>query len=242
MRSLPKGVSLVVFKSEESLLAGAATDIANTFDSARSVALTGGRTARALYEKLATEAPRRKDSWRQIHWFWGDDRFVSPDHPDSNVGMAQKTLLNSIEAQYVEAVSTATRDANTAAEEYASKLQAYYNSRNIDPNRPIFDLVLLSLGPDGHIASLLPGSAALMESGRWAAAVQGRDHPRITLTYAVLESARDVLLLASGAMKRRALARWFAGDAALPVARLKPACGIRLFADADALGTSFAVQ
>ena len=110
-----------------------------------------------------------------------------------------------------------------AANNYEQTLQKFYGADKLDPQRPLFDAVLLGLGDDGHTASLFPHSRALSERHRWAvAAVDGAlPHPRITLTYPVLESSRAVAFLVSGAGKRDALRRVWRGDD-LPAARLRP--------------------
>jgi 6-phosphogluconolactonase len=232
MPPFPHGVVLHVCDDSESLLGACAAHIAARLDMARAVALTGGNTARGLYAALARHP--HGAHWKEIHWFWGDDRLVPQDHPDSNVGMTIASLLRPLEAAYVHAIPTAS-SAQVAAQTYAATLQGFYGSDRLDPANPLFDLVLLVLGADGHVASLLPQSPALARTAHWTAATEGRDHPRVTLTYPVLESAREVVMVASGAAKHAALADWFAGDAALPVTALRPACGITLFADAAAL-------
>lgn len=234
MAVLPPGVTLSAFDSSEDLLAGAAAHVAAKLDGARAVALTGGNTAKALYGHLARHP--RAGVWRGIHWFWGDDRFVPADHPDSNAGMTRKALGAILGAGQVHAVPTDSPSADAAAQAYARTLKTFYGADTLQAKRPLFDLVLLVPGPDGHIASLLPGSAALDQQEAWTASVQGRDHARVTLTLPVLQSAREVVMIAGGENRRAALDGWFAGDASLPMTAFKPACGIRLFADEAALG------
>jgi 6-phosphogluconolactonase len=239
MAVLPPGVTLHAADTSEETLRAAADHIAAHLDTARAVALTGGRTASALYQILAQHPHAAR--WKDVHWFWGDDRFVPLEHADSNAGMTVATLLGPIGAAHMHPIAAGAASAPDAACDYAATLQDFYGETRLDPGKPLFDLVLLVPGPDGHIASLLPQGAALKEKANWAAAVEGRDHPRVTLTYPVLESAREVVMIAAGAPRRDMLQGWFGGDNALPVTGLKPACGIHLFADADALGQPEAV-
>jgi len=126
-----------------------------------------------------------------------------------------------------------TPDAAAAA--YERELKSFYGSDSPDPARPIFDVVLLGLGPDGHTASLFPDSAVLDEHRRWVAAVpDAKSEPRITLTYPALESSRRTAFLVAGREKRAILSRFRAGDEALPAARLRPAGTLVVFADAAA--------
>src|SRR5205823_568389 len=110
-----------------------------------------------------------------------------------------------------------------AAAAYERVLKSYYGSESLDPARPLFEIQILGLGPDGHTASLIPGTSVLDERRRWVAEViGGRPEPRITLTYPVLESSRHTAFLVAGADKREALSRALAGDRALPAARIQP--------------------
>jgi 6-phosphogluconolactonase len=230
---LPSGVTLRAADSSEDMLRAAADHFAARLDTARAVALTGGKTAKALYQILAKHPHAAR--WKDVQWFWGDDRFVPLDHPDSNAGMTVATLLDPIGAPHRHPIAAGAASAQDAARDYAATLQAIYGDTKLDAQKPLFDLVLLVPGADGHIASLLPQDAALAEKTAWTAAVQGRDHPRATLTYPVLESARDVVMIAGGAPRQEMLRGWFGGDAALPVTVFRPACGVTLFADAAAL-------
>lgn len=233
MPTFPPGVTLHAADSSEDMLQAAADHFAARLDGARAVALTGGRTAKALYQILARHPQAAR--WKDVHWFWGDDRFVPLDHPDSNAGMTIATLLNPIGAQHVHPIAAKGASAQDAADAYAATLRDFYGAATLDAQRPLFDLVLLVPGADGHIASLLPRDVALAERTAWTAAVQGKDHPRVTLTYPVLESTRDVVMIAGGAPRQAALRGWAKGDAGLPLTALHPARGITLFADADAL-------
>ncbi len=233
MTFLPPGVTLHAAATSEETLRAAADHIATRLDTARAVALTGGGTAKALYQILAKHP--HAACWKDVHWFWGDDRFVPLEHADSNAGMTVETFLGPIGAAHNHPIAAGATTAPDAAREYAAALQAFYGDTQLDPAKPLFDLVLLVPGPDGHIASLLPQDAALKEKTNWTAAVQGHDHPRVTLTYPILENAREVVMIAAGAPRRDMLQGWFGGDANLPVTALRPPNGITLFADAAAL-------
>ena len=118
-------------------------------------------------------------------------------------------------------------------------LKSYYGAETLDPARPLFDVMLLGLGPDGHTASLFPGTSLLDERHRWAAEIAGaRPEIRITLTYPALESSRHAAFLVAGADKREMLARALAGDQALPAARLRPVGELVWFADTAARAPS----
>lgn len=197
------------------------------------VALSGGSTPRPLY-RLLTEPPwRARLPWDRIHWFWGDERFVPPDHPDSNYRMAREAMLvlAPVLPANIHPVPTAG-DPAAAARSYQDILQSFYGSETLDPARPLFDIQLLGLGPDGHTASLFPGTAVLDETRRWVAEVVGaKPEVRITLTYPALASSRHTAFLVAGADKRAALAGALAGDRDLPAARLKPAGELVWFVD-----------
>jgi 6-phosphogluconolactonase len=198
------------------------------------IALSGGSTPRRLYELLA--APPYYDAfpWRRTHWFWGDERFVPHDNAESNFRMARETLLSrmDIPAANVHPVPTEGLTPEEAAVEYEFTLQSFYGATALTPKRPLFDVVLLGLGPEGHTASLFPGTAVLEERRRWVAPVVGaKPEPRISLTYPALNSSRQVTFLAAGESKREVLDRLFRGDTSLPAARLRPRGELRFFLD-----------
>jgi 6-phosphogluconolactonase len=187
-----------------------------------SVSLAGGSTPRRMYELLAT-AERTRFPWNRVHWFFGDDRFVPHDDPDSNVRMVAEAMFSRapVPAENIHPIAL-TGSPETAAQDYERTLQIWYGGEELDPRRPLFDVVLLGLGDDGHTASLFPGTAALTERTRWTAPVIGAmPQPRITLTYPALESSRAVAFFVSGAGKRGALRRVWRGDD-LPAACLRP--------------------
>ena len=196
--------------------------------------LSGGSTPRATYQLLA-----HKDlDWDCCEIFFGDERLVPPDHPDSNYRMARESLLAgpSVNPRKVLAIPT-DGSLQSCADRYDEVLRQQYGAGTLDPDVPLFHLTLLGLGEDGHTASLLPDQPVLKERERWAAPVpQGRAEPRITLTYPALNSSELILFLVSGAGKRDALAQARAG--ALPAGGLEPHGEIVWLADEAAAGTN----
>jgi 6-phosphogluconolactonase len=200
------------------------------------ISLSGGSTPRRLYQLLAEVPFREALPWGRMHWFWGDERFVPPDHPDSNYRMVREALLSRapVPPENIHPVPTGG-DPAAAARDYARTLQSFYGSETLDPTRPLFDVEFLGLGPDGHTASLFPATSVLDERQRWAAEVIGaKAEDRITLSYPVLESSRHTAFLVAGGAKRGPLQRVLAGDRALPAARLAPIGELVWFVDQDA--------
>ena len=199
----------------DDLARAAAEDFLRTVDesiAARgrfTVALSGGSTPRALYRLLASgdEPYHRLIPWDSVHFFWGDERHVPPDHPDSNYRMAREALLDHVPvpAVNVHRIRGEAPDAAVAAAAYEEELRGFFQPA--PGEAPRFDLVLLGLGPEGHTASLFPGSPALHETGRWVAApwVEAHHTFRVTLTPPVLNAAARVVFLVSGADKAAAL-------------------------------------
>jgi 6-phosphogluconolactonase len=205
------------------------------------VALSGGSTPRRLYEHLAGPVYREVFPWSRTHWFWGDERFVPHDDPESNYRMALEALLSRapIPAINIHPIPTEGIGPQAAASTYERELKSFYGAERLDPVRPLFDATLLGLGPDGHTASLFPGTAVLTERDRWVAAVIGaKREARITLTYPTLESSRHAAFLVTGKEKRAIFVRLRHGDETLPAARLRPAGALWTFADAAAATSS----
>jgi 6-phosphogluconolactonase len=172
------------------------------------VALAGGSTPKAAYALLVSAAYRDRVSWPQIHCFWGDERHVPPDHGDSNYRMAYEAMLSkvAIPAANIHRIP-AEKDAQQAADEYEATLRTAFALAA--DTLPRFDLILLGMGPDGHTASLFPGTAAVHESKRLVAApwVEKFSTYRITLTPPVLCHAAHVVFAAGGADKTETLQR-----------------------------------
>ena len=201
--------------------------------------LSGGSTPKTTFGLLATAPFRDRFPWDRTHVFFGDERFVPPDHPDSNYRMAREAMIAHVpipDAQ-VHPWQTTGTDPEHAALHYADTLKRFYDADVLDPARPLFDVTFLGLGEDGHTASLFPGVAALAERTAWTAAVIGaKPEPRLSLTYPVLDSSRAVAFLAAGPGKRDILARALAGDTTLPAVGVHPIGDLLWFTDKAASG------
>jgi 6-phosphogluconolactonase len=198
------------------------------------VALSGGSTPKRLYALLASPAYLDKFPWSRTHWFWGDERFVPQDDPLSNYRMVREAMLSHapIPPANIHAVPIEGLGPEAAASAYESELKSYYGAERLDPARPLFDVTLLGLGPDGHTASLFPDTAVLAERERWVAAVVGaKAEDRITLTYPALESSAHVAFLIAGQEKREIFARLRRGDESLPAEHVRPTGDVTWFAD-----------
>jgi 6-phosphogluconolactonase len=170
------------------------------------IALSGGSTPNSLFNLLATNA-RSVLPWDRTFFFWGDERHVPPTDPDSNYRMAYETMLSKIPvaAGNVFRMPAENPDADSAAREYEATLRKFFQ---MEPGQvPIFDLILLGMGPDGHTASLFPGTAGLQEKSRLVIAnwVEKLKTSRLTLTLPVLNAARCVAFLVSGTDKAAVL-------------------------------------
>lgn len=205
-------MDLRIFDSEADLAAAAADLVASTARRAVeartrcTLALSGGSTPRALYERLAAPPVRDELWWDSVEVFWGDERAVGPDHPDSNYRMARETLLEplGLESARVHRMRGEAEELWQAAADYERELrEAVADSA---AGMPVFDLVLLGLGSDGHTASLFPGTTALRETDR---AVVASEVPgiggRLTLTFPALVEARALVVLVAGGSKAEAL-------------------------------------
>ena len=178
------------------------------------IALSGGSTPKNLFNLLATNA-KTTLPWDRMFFFWGDERHVPPTDPDSNYRMADETMLSKIPvaAGNVFRVLTENPDAAAAAEAYEQTLIKFFE---LKPGEfPRFDLILLGMGPDGHTASLFPGTAALQETSRLVVAnwVEKLKTHRLTLTLPVINAARCVTFLVSGIDKAPALHEVLESDA-----------------------------
>jgi 6-phosphogluconolactonase len=190
------------------------------------VCLTGGSSPEGLYRLLAKEPCRGAMPWDRVHWFMGDDRFVPADDALSNMGMARRAFLDRVDVNpaNIHPIATDAASPQDAAELYEAELKRFYGADHLGASRPLFDLVLMGLGGDGHTASLFPRASALHENARWAVGVAtaGLEPfvPRVTLTFPVLASTREMLFLVDGRDKRDVLARVLAGDD-LPAAQAR---------------------
>lgn len=186
------------------------------------IALAGGNTPKRLYETLAQPPFRESVHWNQVELFFGDERAVPPDHPDSNYRMADAALL-----AHVPVTAHRMRAESGDADAYEKLLRQRIAARR--DGLPVFDLVLLGMGKDGHTASLFPGTKALQETTRWVVMneVPQMQTRRMTLTYPVLNAARRVWLLICGADKREIVARCLAARGTPGGAKQWPVLGVQ---------------
>jgi 6-phosphogluconolactonase len=207
--------------------------------------LSGGSTPRATYERIAEtwkEAPGGPLDWARVRLFWGDERHVPPDDPQNNYRMANDAMIEHvpIPPENIYPVPSAIPDAREAASRYEARIM---EALGLGPDDvPRFDLILLGMGPDGHVASIFPGTEAVEEEkrlvmGNWVDATKTR---RITLTLPVLNHAANVIVLVAGAEKAPALRRVLRGPHTpplLPAERLHIKDGTLLWlADREAAG------
>lgn len=194
-----------------------------------SVALAGGATPRATYERLARPPLSELVPWTRTFVFFGDERGVPPDHPASNFGMASDALLSKVPvpASQVYRIAGETTDPDAVAADYGRRLAQVLGAER--GQVPRLDLVLLGVGVDGHTASLFPGSPALKEVFRTVVAVHASAAAipqRFTLTYPVLNAAGCVIYLVSGAEKAKVVRASLGEQAAtLPAGLVRPADG-----------------
>ncbi len=188
-----------------------------------SIALSGGSTPKRLYEILAGAAFRDRFPWSRTELFFGDERFVAPDDESSNYKLVNRALLSQVEVPPERVHRMPTEgDPDEAARAYERDLRAGYGSDRLAPGRPLFDVVLLGLGENGHTASLFPDTPVLQEREAWVGSCTPHDapHRRLTLTYPAIASSATVLFLVAGGSKREVLAKVRAGDPALPASQV----------------------
>ncbi len=197
------------------------------------VALSGGSTPRALYSLLASQTFQPLVPWSKVHFFWGDERCVPPDHPDSNYGMARVSMLEKVPVptENLYRVPTEKGNAQSVAAEYERVLRTFFGLN--EGQQPRFDLILLGMGEDGHTASLFPGTAALQETGIVAANdIQKLETHRITLTISAINQAAHIVFLISGPSKALVLKKVLEGQyrpRRLPSQSIQPVEGKLLF-------------
>lgn len=188
----------------------------------RTVALSGGETARACYERLATASPV---DWSRVEVLFGDERWVPVDHKESNEGLARRALLDRVPVQAVHSVRGAGPTIAAAAAAYDALVGSLGG----------IDLIHLGLGADGHTASLFPGSAALEVSDRFVVPTSHVDFERVTFTRPAIATGRLVVVTVTGEGKREALQRVINGDTTAPAARVD-ADGVIWLVDPAAAG------
>jgi 6-phosphogluconolactonase len=207
------------------------------------ICLTGGSSPKRLYELLGNEPYRSQIPWDRVHWFIGDERFVPATDSRNNMRMARQAFLNRC-APLVNIHPMATNASNPdeAARRYETELKSFYGTDNLDPARPLFDVVLMGVGPDGHVASLFPEYPAIEETARWVVGVPNAHVepfvPRVTLTLPVFASCHEMLFEVGGAGKRAILTRVLAGEG-LPANRAQSIGETTWLIDAAALPENF---
>jgi 6-phosphogluconolactonase len=195
--------------------------------------LAGGRTPQALYQLLGGEEFRSEVNWSKVHLFWGDERVVPPEDPESNYGMVHRELLTRVPIPVgnIHRMEAECADLGRAAQAYEEVLRHYLrlDARGF----PRFHLILLGMGRDGHTASLFPESGALEGTSHWVATpfIERLGRRRMTLTLPVLNAAYEVIFLVTGAGKAESLRRVLeaAGGPPLPAQLVQPIAGKRLF-------------
>ncbi len=183
------------------------------------VVLTGGTVGIATLRAVAASPVRDAVDWSGVHLWWGDERFLPDGDPDRNETQAREALIDALgdalpagNVHPVPARSDDVPDPQTAARGYAAELRAHATGEGLAPR---FDVLLLGMGPDGHVASLFPGHASLFETSSLVVAEHDSPKPpaeRVSMTYPLLQAAREVWVVASGQEKAPAVARALAGD------------------------------
>jgi 6-phosphogluconolactonase len=181
------------------------------------ICLTGGSSPKRLYELLGNEPYRSRIPWHRVHWFIGDERFVAANDGLNNMAMARHAFLNRCAPLVnIHPIATDGASPDEAARRYEAELKSFYGGERLERAKPLFDLVLMGVGPDGHTASLFPGYPALAETERWVVGVPEAHVapfvPRVTLTLPTLASCREMLFEVAGADKRAILSRVLAGE------------------------------
>ena len=191
------------------------------------VALSGGSTPRAMHRLLARSPCLIDIPWQQTHVFMVDERMVDFEHPDSNFGMAQKDFLDQIPLpqKQIHPMPAMARP-EAAAVLYQTELETFFRASGL--TEPVFDLIILGIGQDGHIASLFPGQPIIEDPNRWVLSVKGGqpDVGRLTLNYHVLNSTKHILFIASGNRKAAIVQALLAGrQFNLPAEKIRPLNG-----------------
>jgi len=211
---------VIAVSDPAALAATAATRILARIAGAKdrvAICLTGGSSPQKLYQLLATDAWRNKIPWQRVHWFIGDERFVPANDVLNNMAMARQTFLDRCApASNIHPIPTDSGSPEQAASRYERELKSFYGAEAFDPSRPLFEVVLMGVGPDGHTASIFPGYPALADTERWVVGVPEAHVepfvPRVTLTLPALSSCREMLFEVAGSEKRAILTRVLAGE------------------------------
>jgi 6-phosphogluconolactonase len=204
------------------------------------ICLTGGSSPKQLYRVLGSDAWSKRIPWDRVHWFIGDERFVPPSDAMNNMNMARGIFLDRFAPKdHINPIPTDMATPDQSADHYERELKSFYGADELDPARPLFDFVLMGVGPDGHTASLFPGYPAVNETRRWVVGVP-QAHvepfvPRVTLTLPALASCREMLFELAGREKRAILAK-LSTDESLPANRARSVGETVLLVDQAAMG------
>jgi 6-phosphogluconolactonase len=206
------------------------------------ICLAGGSSPKRLYQLLATDAYRSRIPWERTHWFIGDERLVPATNPLNNMAMVRGIFLDRLApASHIHPIP-ADKTPDESAERYQRELKWFYGADRLNPERPLFDIVLMGVGPDGHTASIFPEYPALSETERWVVGVREAHVapfvPRVTLTLPALASCREMLFQVSGSDKRAILTRVLDGEN-LPATRARSIGETIWLVDAAALPEGF---
>jgi 6-phosphogluconolactonase len=235
-------LSITVYQTTTDLEQNAAEEITRVMNTAIGergrcfVALAGGETPRQIYRRLGMEPLKDRVNWNHVHLFFSDERSVPPNDPQSNYGMVKRTLLSGIDipGQNVHRIK-GELDATVAAQEYESDLKSTFGNAQVR-----FDLMLLGVGEDGHVASMFPGTNIVLELSALVQPVMNPNQniQRVTLTFPVINNAREILLLVSGKRKSSIVQRVLNTSGPtkdLPATMVRPAGGnVRWLLDQEA--------
>jgi len=233
-----------IFDTNQSLYEAAAEYFIECYETAVSdhgsfhVALSGGSTPKKLYQLLATDPYIKRVNWQNIHFYFGDERFVAHDSDESNYKMAKASILDSINCpmENIHPVNTALESADEAASDYAELLS---NDLPKVENHSVFDLVLLGLGTDGHTASLFPDTDILSVQDRDCASVYVKkmESWRISLTFPIINRAKHIILISDNVTKSdivKSLIEWDKPEAKYPIQQVEPQHEMRWLVDRPA--------
>lgn len=188
-----------------------------------SIALSGGSTPKGVYQRLGSEPFRSQVDWLRVHLFWGDERCVPPDHTESNFRMADETLLRKIPvpAANIHRIRGELPPAE-AATLYEEDVRSFFGGA-----RPVFDVILLGVGEDGHTASLFPDTPIVEETMRLVSRVfvPNVNAQRISITLPLINAARMIIFIATGSQKAEIVKAVIGGNSRYPASRVKPATG-----------------
>jgi 6-phosphogluconolactonase len=199
------------------------------------VSLSGGSTPKTLYGLLASDEFRSRFPWARVSWYWGDERFVPHDQQLSDGARSDAHQGSGAGGEH--SCHSHRRYSRGRGAALRANMQEVYGVATLDPQRPLFDVTLLGLGPDGHTASLLPAEPVLNERKRWVVPVShGRPEVRITMTYPVIESSRRVAFLVAGEEKAGIFSAIRGGKSETPAARVRPVGELYWFVDEAAAG------